>query len=85
MVTVDGEAHFVGNVVSKRLAYANPASAIEVHCKGIAIRYPIITAGGCRVFAGSFSPTGLPWSGAVRSRPPNGSSIGCSRRSCPQS
>ena len=43
---VDGEPWFVGKDVAEVLGYANPADAISKHCKGVAKRYPLQTAGG---------------------------------------
>ena len=45
-VTVDGEPWFVGKDVAEALCYANHNDAINLHCKGVAKRYPIQTAGG---------------------------------------
>lgn len=46
-VTLDtGEPGFVGKDVADRLGYSNAADAIGKHCKGVAIRYPLPTAGG---------------------------------------
>jgi prophage antirepressor-like protein len=33
-VMLDGEAHFVGNDVCKRLGYTNASNAMTNHCKG---------------------------------------------------
>lgn len=46
VVTLDGEPWFVGKDVASTLGYANPADAIKQHCKGVAKRYPLSTAGG---------------------------------------
>lgn len=43
---IDGEPHFVGKDVSEALGYVNSSDAIATHCKGIAKRYPLQTAGG---------------------------------------
>lgn len=45
-IDIDGEAWFVGNDVCRALGYTNPAAAIGTHCKGVAKRYPLPTAGG---------------------------------------
>jgi anti-repressor protein len=45
-VTVDGDSYLVGKDVTERLGYANAADAISKHCKGVAKRYPLMTAGG---------------------------------------
>jgi prophage antirepressor-like protein len=41
-----GEPLFVGRDVCDVLGYANAADAIAKHCKGVARRYPLQTAGG---------------------------------------
>lgn len=41
-----GEPLFVGKDVCEALGYANPNKAMGDHCKGITIRYPLMTAGG---------------------------------------
>jgi prophage antirepressor-like protein len=41
-----GEPQFVGKDICDALAYANAADAIAKHCKGVAKRYPLQTAGG---------------------------------------
>lgn len=46
VVMVDGEPWFVGKDVALVLGYVNPADAVTKHCKGIAKRYPLQTAGG---------------------------------------
>lgn len=43
---VDGEPHFVGRDVAERLGYSNATDAMNTHCKGVAKRYPLQTAGG---------------------------------------
>jgi len=43
---IDGEPYFVGKDVTEALGYANSSDAIATHCKGIAKRYPLQTAGG---------------------------------------
>ncbi len=45
-VEIDGEVWLVGKDVAEALGYANPADAIGRHCKGVAKRYPLQTAGG---------------------------------------
>lgn len=45
-VDISGEAHFVGKDVADALGYANASDAIGHHCKGVAKRYPLQTAGG---------------------------------------
>lgn len=49
-VVVDGVAWFVANDVAAALGYANAADAIRKHCKGVANRYPLRTAGGEQMF-----------------------------------
>lgn len=46
VVTDDGVPWFVGRDVAMALGYANPADAIDKHCRGVAKRYPLQTAGG---------------------------------------
>ena len=46
IVLPNGEPGFVGKDVCNRLGYANHNDAIGKHCKGVAIRYPLPTAGG---------------------------------------
>lgn len=46
VVSIDGEPWFVGKDVAEVLGYANPADAMTKHCKGVAKRYPLQTAGG---------------------------------------
>lgn len=41
-----GEPLFVGRDVCEVLEYVNPDDAMNDHCKGIAKRYPLQTAGG---------------------------------------
>ena len=43
---VNGEPWFVGKDVALVLGYVNPADAVSKHCKGVAKRYPLQTAGG---------------------------------------
>jgi anti-repressor protein len=43
---IDGEPYFVGNDVAEALGYVNASDAITTHCKGVAKRYPLQTAGG---------------------------------------
>lgn len=45
-VLIDGEPHLVGKDVCERLGYANATDAMNKHCKGVAKRYPLQTAGG---------------------------------------
>lgn len=45
-VLVDGEPHLVAKDVAVALGYSNAADAITRHCKGVAKRYPLMTAGG---------------------------------------
>jgi prophage antirepressor-like protein len=46
-ITTDaGEVLFVGKDVAAVLGYANETDALNKHCKGVAIRYPLQTAGG---------------------------------------
>ncbi|TAD87008.1 MAG: phage antirepressor Ant [Alphaproteobacteria bacterium] len=46
VVVIDGEPWFVGKDVAERLGYANATDAMSKHCKGVAKRYPLSTAGG---------------------------------------
>ena len=41
-----GEPLFVGKDVCEVLGYANPSDAMNLHCKGVAKRYPLQTPGG---------------------------------------
>lgn len=43
---IDGEPYFAGKDVTEALGYVNSSDAIATHCKGIAKRYPLQTAGG---------------------------------------
>lgn len=43
---VDGAPYFVAKDIAEALGYANPNDAISKHCKGVAKRYPLQTAGG---------------------------------------
>lgn len=43
---IDGEIHVCAKDVALALQFQNPADAISKHCKGVAIRYPLSTAGG---------------------------------------
>ena len=45
-VTVEGEPWFVGKDIAEKLGYANAADALTKHCRGVAKRYPLSTAGG---------------------------------------
>lgn len=45
-VVIDDEVWWVGKDVCEALGYANPSDAIKLHCKGVAKRYPLPTAGG---------------------------------------
>ena len=45
-VTDDGNPIFCARDVAVALGYKNPNDAIAKHCKGIAIRYPLMTDGG---------------------------------------
>lgn len=45
-VTIDGEPWFVGKDVAEALGYKNASNAMTDHCKGVAKRYPLQTAGG---------------------------------------
>lgn len=45
-VEIDGEPWFVGKDVAEALGYVNASDAISKHCKGVAKRYPLPTAGG---------------------------------------
>jgi len=42
----NGEPLFVGNDICTALGYVNSRDAISKHCKGVAKRYPLSTAGG---------------------------------------
>lgn len=46
VIEISGEPHFVGKDVAEALGYVNASDAIAKHCKGIAKRYPLQTAGG---------------------------------------
>lgn len=46
LVEISGEPHFVGKDVTEALGYANASDAMTKHCKGVAKRYPLQTAGG---------------------------------------
>lgn len=48
-VDVDGVPHLVGKDVAEALGYVNAADAITKHCKGVAKRYPLSTAGGVQL------------------------------------
>lgn len=41
-----GEPLFVGKDICEALGFANPNDAMNKHCKGVAKRYPLSTAGG---------------------------------------
>ena len=43
---IDDEPWWVGKDVCQALGYANPSDAMKQHCKGVAKRYPLQTAGG---------------------------------------
>lgn len=45
-VEIDGAPWFVGKDIAEALGYANVADALAKHCKGVAKRYPLQTAGG---------------------------------------
>lgn len=45
-VTDNDTVYFVGKDVAEMLGYANTKDAISKHCKGVAKRYPVQTAGG---------------------------------------
>jgi|GEM_PF-6978772 prophage antirepressor len=45
-VIIDGARWWVGNDVCAILGYKNPRDAMQAHCKGVAKRYPLRTAGG---------------------------------------
>lgn len=45
-VIIDGARWWVGNDVCTILGYKNPRDAMQAHCKGVAKRYPLRTAGG---------------------------------------
>jgi prophage antirepressor-like protein len=42
----NGEPLFVGKDICEALGYANPSKAMNDHCKGVTIRYPLQTTGG---------------------------------------
>lgn len=46
LTDANGKALFVAKDVAEALGYANPSEAITRHCKGVAERYPLQTAGG---------------------------------------
>ncbi|MGH8027222.1 MAG: phage antirepressor KilAC domain-containing protein [Pseudoxanthomonas sp.] len=46
VVEQDGQAYFVGRDVTEILGYANSRDAMDKHCRGVAKRYPLQTAGG---------------------------------------
>ena len=46
IILPNGEPGFVGKDVCDRLGYVNHNDAIQKHCKGVAVRYPLPTAGG---------------------------------------
>ena len=43
---IDGEFAVCAKDIAKVLGFVNPADAVSKHCKGVAIRYPLKTAGG---------------------------------------
>ncbi|NIJ86962.1 hypothetical protein FHY35_004012 [Xanthomonas arboricola] len=45
---IDGSPWFVGKDIAEALGYANTADALTKHCKGVAKRYPLPTAGGAQ-------------------------------------
>ena len=50
VVGENGEPLFVGKDVCDVLGYANQNKAMNDHCKGVTIRYPLQTAGGVQQF-----------------------------------
>lgn len=46
VLEIDGEPWFVAKDVTDTLGYANSSDAVATHCKGVAKRYPLQTAGG---------------------------------------
>lgn len=46
IILIDGNPHFVGKEICTALGYANHNKAMGDHCKGVAFRYPLQTAGG---------------------------------------
>lgn len=46
VVDIDGDVWFAAKDVAERLGYANAADAVSKHCRGVAKRYPLSTAGG---------------------------------------
>lgn len=46
----DGQILFCGKDVAKALGYKNTRDAMSKHCKGVAKRYPLQTAGGVQEF-----------------------------------
>lgn len=46
VIDINGEPNFVGKDVAEALGYANASDAMTKHCKGVAKRYPLQTAGG---------------------------------------
>ncbi len=45
-IEIDGAPWFIGKDIAEALGYANAADAVSKHCKGVAKRYPLQTAGG---------------------------------------
>lgn len=45
-VEIDGAPWFVGRDIAEALGYADPTNAMKQHCKGVAKRHPLQTAGG---------------------------------------
>lgn len=46
VVDVDGVPHFVAGDVARALGYTNASKALNDHCKGVRIHYPLPTSGG---------------------------------------
>ena len=46
VVEVDGVPNFVASDVARALGYTNASKALNDHCKGVTIRYPLDTPGG---------------------------------------
>jgi anti-repressor protein len=45
-ISDNGTVYFVGKDAAQMLGYTNTKDAISKHCKGVAKRYPLMTAGG---------------------------------------
>jgi prophage antirepressor-like protein len=83
-VAIDGEVHFVGNDVCKRLGYTNTSKAMTDHCKGITKRYPLYDPER-RAHVLRSRPIGraAPHRRQHDFGPPTDSIMGCFETSCP--